>query len=707
MKKSLPFVILCLSAFITHLSYAQVTLVSDNTNLTSGFVLPNGTPLLQSDSGMLYTTNGTTATVITTSVAASDSGSSALYKNQLYFAGINASKDIELWATDGTSGGTRLVKNISAAGSSQPDNFFILNDKLYFTANDGTTGRELWVTDGTTNNTTLVTNIDGAATNSIPDDAQFFSTSSVVYFTAVNNQVLGLYKITSGGVSLVKANIGDEIDLTSSLYAAAIGNKVVFTVTSGDFVTGTAQLWSTDGTTNNTVPLKDFGAGSNTAFIPTPVLFKGLLYFSYTDILGATSALWTTDGTPAKTTLFKSFDFDLNSGAYLGLLNAFIFDNKLYFNGYSINEGSELWSTDGTAANTTLFKDINPGIDGSDPFFLLDYGAVISAITSNSAFQFTYQSYHTVYNGKMYFTANDGTHGIELWSSDGTANGTTLVKDINANGDGMSLVEPAYYTTNGIYFSADNGSAGNEPWLTNGTSAGTNIVADINKNGNNGSDPTYLFVYKNQLYFNASNGGENSDLYKINQSLTTLPVSLVNFTASLQQQSVLLNWITTNEINTARFSVERSTDGIHFSEAGATTALGNSASQQAYQFNDVGALQAGSSVLYYRLKTIDKDGNYSYSSVLTVQLQNGVFTFKLSPNPVRNQLTVNFSTGNASHISLRITDANGKQVYQQTYQSSQGSSVQQIINAAKFAKGTYFIQLITDKETKTLRFIKQ
>ena len=70
--------------------------------------------------------------------------------------------------------------------------------------------------------------------------------------------------------------------------------------------------------------------------------------------------------------------------------------------------GSELWVTDGTAAGTTIVKDIRTGTYGSSPNGLTNSG------------------------GTLFFSANDGTTGFELWKSDGTAVGTTQVKDIRS-----------------------------------------------------------------------------------------------------------------------------------------------------------------------------------------------------------------------------------------------------------------------------------
>lgn len=173
------------------------------------------------------------------------------------------------------------------------------------------------------------------------------------------------------------------------------------------------------------------------------------------------------------------------------------------------------------AQQFTLIKDINPGSG-----------------TSNI-------SYLTNVNNILFFAANDGTNGMELWKSDGTSTGTVLVKDIQV-GTGSSSI--GYLTNvNGIlFFVANNGSNGTELWKSDGTDAGTIMVKDI-RSGSMGSNPTGLVSMNGVLYFAADNGLQGTELWKsdgtaagtimvkdINpNSASAYPQSLVNVNGTL------------------------------------------------------------------------------------------------------------------------------------------------------------------------------
>src|SRR5262249_41131203 len=127
----------------------------------------------------------------------------------------------------------------------------------------------------------------------------------------------------------------------------------------------------------------------------------------------------------------------------------------------------------------------------------------------------SYPSAQAVVNGTLFFAANDGVHGTELWRTDGTVSGTTLVKDIspggfnsylgnltNVNGTlffcatyglwtsagtaaATVIVSPIWSVNNltdvngTLFFTADDGVNGTELWKSDGTAAGTTLVKDI------------------------------------------------------------------------------------------------------------------------------------------------------------------------------------------------------------------------------------
>ena len=90
-------------------------------------------------------------------------------------------------------------------------------------------------------------------------------------------------------------------------------------------------------------------------------------------------------------------------------------------------------------------------------------------------------SYLTAVGGTLFFTADDGVHGRELWKSDGTRAGTVLVKDIDPRRATTTTKRPASLTDVGgtLFFTADDGVHGPELWKSDGTKAGTVLVKDI------------------------------------------------------------------------------------------------------------------------------------------------------------------------------------------------------------------------------------
>jgi ELWxxDGT repeat protein len=154
----------------------------------------------------------------------------------------------------------------------------------------------------------------------------------------------------------------------------------------------------------------------------------------------------------------------------------------LYYSSNADGQGWQLWKTDGTAAGTHLVKVLTPGSDANPTNFVN-------------------------VNGLLYFTANDGARGFGLWSSSGTTAGTQLIYDFTNPSPNLPIYPPTDLTSlNGrVFFAADDGVHGPELWQSNGTAAGTTMVADI-RAGSVGSAPGELTVLDGILLFGADDG---------------------------------------------------------------------------------------------------------------------------------------------------------------------------------------------------------
>ena len=185
-----------------------------------------------------------------------------------------------------------------------------------------------------------------------------------------------------------------------------------------------------------------------------------------------------------------------------------VMGNEMYFFATDSTNGYELWKSDGTESGTVMVKDINNGSGSSMPF-------------SNSALSVNSNLHLKAMNNTntLFFVANDGIHGEELWKTDGTASGTVMVKDINSANGNSGHSEIGEFTQMGstLYFRADDGTNGQELWKTDGTSSGTVMVKDINPGNAGVVDCDCLraiTVVGNTLYFTADDGTHGEELWK-------------------------------------------------------------------------------------------------------------------------------------------------------------------------------------------------
>ncbi|BAE52081.1 ELWxxDGT repeat protein [Paramagnetospirillum magneticum] len=408
-----------------------------------------------------------------------------VFNGKLFFTATDSTNGRELWVTDGTEAGTQLVKDIrpgsSDAFNSSYNQFVVCNGWLYFAANNGTNGAELWRTDGTTANTQMVTDLWSGSSGGV-------STGASQTIAALNNTLYFVGNSSAAGSQLWSYD-GTTVSRVHTVWVSKViaASDKLFLAANDTNLGHYDQLWKSDGTTGGTVAVKDFGSASmvwsNTSYATFSFSTVGdKLYFSpYTSTYGAEP--WVSDGTTAGTILLKDivaggttagYPASGNSSASGGFFQWTAGDGKVYFT----TQSGDLYSTDGTAAGT----------------------AKVNGISSVYGFESS--------TATMYLGGNDGTNGNELLSWDRTSLG--LIKDINS---GSSSAMPVYLTKMGgnFYFTPFqlNDSNGAELWKSDGTSGGTALVKDINS-GSSGSNIASITVYNNKLYFSARSAQPNT-----------------------------------------------------------------------------------------------------------------------------------------------------------------------------------------------------
>jgi len=702
MNKHLLFFFFALVSISTK---AQVTQINSNKSLQPTYPLTASKAIYVSDiDSSIWITDGTLAGTIqiATPVKFIDAvGATAFSNGTLLFEGTTPATGAELYITDGTAAGTKLVSDINpGAASSHPSgDAVVLNNIIYFFAETAAEGRELWKTDGTPGGTSLVKDIVPGATGSTNQgNSEIFSNGSYLLFAA-NSAATGieLWKsdgTNAGTVLLKEINAGAASSSPNGFYA--YNGVVLFYAT--DAATG-AELWKTDGTTGGTSLLKDINVGAGSSSVSgLPIGYGSYLVFNSKAYFVANSgtgpALWVTDGTTVGTVLIKDPAVGGAFGAVL-LADAVTLNSKFIFPVYSLlGNRNELWESDGTAGGTQVFKSFDGG-----QFPLICVPINLSGNGLNPS--------QSLFRGnKFFFVAKTIADGNELYISDGTLANTTIVKDINPGAaDGIDFSNFSYtYAANTFFFPATNGTNGIELWRSDGTTGGTSMVADIVTGTGTSSPQLNFFVINNKVLFTANNGDDPvlTDLYAVDGSFTPLPVKLTDFTVKRSSADAILNWNTAQEINTRNFTVQRSFDGLNFESIGTVQANGSSTNGKAYAFKDAGVADRGKSVIYYRLLTNDADGKSSFSSIITLRITgSGKWNVK-----VLNDFSTDINllvTDLSKPVQFSVLDMHGRKLLTTNYGAVNGKIS---IPATGLAHGNYVLIAETADERKVMQFAK-
>jgi ELWxxDGT repeat protein len=339
-----------------------------------------------------------------------------------------------------------------------------------------------------------------------------------------------------------------------------------------------------------------------------------------------------------------------------------------------------------------LLKDINSGSGDSDP-----------------------DAYATpvVMNDIVYFVADNGINGDELWKSDGTATGTVMVKDIFP---GLQASFPQLLTVmNGfVYFRANNGALGVELWRSDGTAAGTTMIKDIFPGFKTSSDPTSLTVFGNTLYFAATNGetANGKELWK---------------TDGTSAGTVMVRDIYPgiNGSNPANLHISydklyfMANDGFKGPEL--WTSDGTSAGTTLVKDFETGSIGSSPKILVeangkiFVVATTSVYGKELWVSKGTIApappLNNSLVKEILSgvtvyPNPVQDEIIVSISLDKKEKVKWQLSDNNGRVIKGGDYNLSAGSN-RVSIDASGLSAGNYIVNLMGGDVKQAIKVIKQ
>lgn len=185
-----------------------------------------------------------------------------------------------------------------------------------------------------------------------------------------------------------------------------------------------------------------------------------------------------------------------------------------------------------------------------------------------------------------------------------------------------------------------------------------------------------------------------------------LPLVLNDFNASLKDTKVSLKWETGMEKELSHFVIERSTDGMNYTDAGMVFAMGNSGVKQAYQFgDDIKVTTKG--ILYYRLRMVDMDGRYQHSEIRMIKAGNIIEEIRIQtyPNPVVNELRITIpSAWQDNEVNYELYNLSGNLVKRS---SKRFANQTETISLSDVKAGMYVVKVSTVNNAALQRIIKQ
>jgi len=393
-----------------------------------------------------------------------------LLGDYFYFTAFSPEYGYEIWRSDGTRQGTDLYLDYNSGTANGVFRLKQLGDLLYFIPSDTIPGVQIYQLDPEQDSIRLFFD-----QNTIPEanfNEDFFDAAGSIYLvTRGFSSQRALWRVSESNDTIVK--IKDDVLYrrfgNSPPLVQEIGGTLYFLANHEEFG---HELWKTDGTAEGTSLVEDIYKGGDASGINDLVAFDGRLFFS------ALSAdygreLWSSNHETGNTSLVEDLNSNESGDSYPGRF--FEYDSTLFFSAYINCLGRELYRTLGTPSTTRLFKDISPGKRSADPYGFLTF------------------------KDQLYFTAQDGNGQQPFWVSDGTAEGTQLALYSDINFPTLNTYSPPFPLGDRLIIRSMVRDTGLSILSSDGTQEGTNIIKVISSGGATGTGIRFVPIVADSL----------------------------------------------------------------------------------------------------------------------------------------------------------------------------------------------------------------
>jgi ELWxxDGT repeat protein len=431
-----------------------------------------------SSTSSVYSTDGTSANTKELFTETFSYNQIIAASNYLILPIRNDSLGYELYVSDGTQSGTTMLKDIFAGSSNSNIQYLTLHNNLvYFSANNDTSGQEMWKTDGTTTGTVMVKDFNTGQTGTTLRDLTSFNSELYFIGRSPADNKSTVFRTNKSDTSFIPLIGNDSVTFHSFNHISICDTVLYF---GGSQAGKGIELCRTNGSQSGTYMVQDLDKGTYSSNPEQITCFNGLIYFVADYDKG--KELYYTDGSANGMRLTQDL-YPIQTDAFITSVTAL--GSILLFSAHSNGNyrDFELYNYNGSFIRKV--KDIYPGSTASNPrnFF--------------------------VHKDQLYFTADNGTNGREIWISDGTSAGTKLYWDLLLNTPDNVITSIAQ-TPEGVVFNANNNDTLDELWSFNLDSKKVENVIDYN--GSTRGQPRQLMSTPNGVYYSVLPGSFDMEI---------------------------------------------------------------------------------------------------------------------------------------------------------------------------------------------------